>query len=127
VTIPEFELDGARIHDLDGFYAEISRVLIPGAEWGHNLDAFHDILGGGFGTPEGGFTLVWHESEQSRRYLGHAETVRVLEKRLSRCHPSNHADVAARLAAARRGEGQTIFEDLLRIIGSHPEIKLVLK
>jgi RNAse (barnase) inhibitor barstar len=127
VTSQVFELDGSRINDLDGFYAEVSRVLIPGTGWGRNLDAFDDILDGGFGTPEGGFTLVWRESEQSRRRLSHVETVRVLEQRLGRCHPSNRASVVERLAAARRGEGQTIFDDLLEIISRHPEIELVLK
>lgn len=127
MTTPVLEVDGSRIPDLDGFYEEVSRAVIPGAAWGRNLDAFDDILSGGFGTPPGGFTLVWRESELSRRNLGHAETARVLEKRLARCHPSNRATVAERLAAARRGEGRTIFEDLLEIIGGHPDIKLVLK
>ena len=127
VTTRVFELEGARINDLDGFYAEVSRVLIPGAEWGHNLDAFDDVLCGGFGLPEGGFTLVWHESEQSRVRLGHVETVRVLEQRLGHCHPDNRLGIAERIDAARKGEGQTIFDDLLEIIGGHPEIELVLK
>ncbi len=48
---PVRELDGANFVDLESFYDEVSRVLVPGAWWGRNLDAFNDILC--FRTPEG--------------------------------------------------------------------------
>jgi RNAse (barnase) inhibitor barstar len=129
VVVPKtvYELDGSRIHDLRDFYAEVSRVLIPGVDWGRNLDAFHDILRGGFGTPQEGFTLVWLGSEQSRLRLGHAETARVLEEQLAGCHPSNRPAIAERLAAARAQVGPTVFDKLLDIIHRHPDISLVLK
>ena len=41
---PAYEIDGSRFSTLEGFYDEISRVLIPGADWGHNLDAFNDCM-----------------------------------------------------------------------------------
>jgi len=53
------EIDGANFASLEEFYAEVSRKLIPEADWGRNLDAFNDVLRGGFGTPEDGFVLVW--------------------------------------------------------------------
>jgi RNAse (barnase) inhibitor barstar len=40
---------------LEAFYDEISRVLVPGHDWGRNLDAFEEILKGGWGTPAEGF------------------------------------------------------------------------
>ncbi|MCP3977199.1 MAG: hypothetical protein GY720_22140 [bacterium] len=46
-----------RIDNLEGLWDEVTRSLIPGAEWGRNLDAFNDILRGGFGTPEDGFVV----------------------------------------------------------------------
>ncbi len=49
-----YEINGYDFSTLEEFYEVVSRVLVPGAEWGHNLDAFNDILRGGFGTPEGG-------------------------------------------------------------------------
>ena len=49
-----YEIDGLEFHTLEEFYDVVSRVLIPNAYWGRNLDAFNDILRGGFGTPEGG-------------------------------------------------------------------------
>jgi RNAse (barnase) inhibitor barstar len=68
--MPAYEIDGANFSTIDGFYDEISRVLIPGATWGRNLDAFNDILWGGFGTPEDGFVLVWNNHHLSRDRLG---------------------------------------------------------
>jgi RNAse (barnase) inhibitor barstar len=67
---PEYEIDGRDFSTLDEFFEVISRVLIPEAWWGHNLDAFNDILRGEFGTPEGGFVLRWKNSALSRERLG---------------------------------------------------------
>jgi len=121
-----YTLEGTRFATLEDFFAEVGRVLIPGAAWDHNLDAFEDILRGGFGTPDGGFTLIWRDAARSRRQLGYPETVRQLERRLARCHPSNRARVAAELARARRGEGPTVFDWLTAIIAEHDDIALEL-
>jgi Barstar (barnase inhibitor) len=43
---PTFEIDGLRFHTLEEFFDEVSEILIPGADWGRNLDAFNDILRG---------------------------------------------------------------------------------
>jgi len=114
-----YVIDGARFSTLEEFYDEISRVLIPGAVWGRNLDAFNDILRGGFGTPEGGFVLRWQNSQISRQRLGYRETVRQLELRLRRCHPSNRESVQADLDSARREMGPTAFDWPVEIIADH--------
>jgi RNAse (barnase) inhibitor barstar len=116
---PRIEIDGARFTSLEGFYDEISARLIPGATWGRNLDAFNDILRGGFGTPEEGFVLVWKNHAVSRERLGSQETARQLRRRLERCHPRNIPSVEQELAAAERGEGPTVFDWLLEIIRDH--------
>src|SRR3954467_14839338 len=116
---PTYEIDGRRFATLDEFYDEISRVLIPGSDWGHNLDAFNDILRGGFGTPDGGFTIRWRAHALSVEHLGYSETVRQLELRLARCHPSNRTSVAQDLARAKRNEGPTVFDWLTEIIRKH--------
>jgi hypothetical protein len=104
---------------LEEFYGVVSRMLIPGAMWGHNLDAFNDILRGGFGTPEGGFILRWKNSTVSRERLSYPETVRQLDRRLSRCHPSNRQSVGQQLELARLGVGPTVFDWLVEIIEIH--------
>jgi RNAse (barnase) inhibitor barstar len=118
---PTYEIDGARFSTLEGFFREIEQVLIPGARWGHNLDAFNDILRGGFGTPEGGFVLRWKNSALSRERLGYAETVRQLEQRLQRCHPTNRGCVMRDLDQARRAEGPTVFDWLLDVVAMHAQ------
>jgi RNAse (barnase) inhibitor barstar len=117
--LQRFEIDGARFHDLPGFFDEVIARLIPGSLWGRNLDAFNDILRGGFGTPDEGFVLVWRNSSLSTERLGFDETIHVLRKRLTTCHPANVPFVEAQLAAAERGEGQTIFDELVEIIRNH--------
>ncbi len=113
-----YEIDGARCTSLEAFYAELDRSLGL-ADWGHNLDAFDDILGGGFGTPPGGFVLRWLRAREARTNLGYPATVGYLEAKLRRCHPSNVPAVEADLAAARRNEGQTLFEIVLAILADH--------
>ena len=70
-----YEVDGANFSTLDEFYDEISRVVLPDVFWGRNLDAFNDILSGGFGTPEEGFTLRWKNHEVSQQRLAEFETL----------------------------------------------------
>ena len=114
-----YEIDGSRFSTLEEFFEEISEFLIPGVFWGHNLDAFNDILRGGFGTPEQGFRLVWKNSELSREKLGYSETVRQLRLRLARCHPLNRESVAETLELALKNEGATVFDWLVEIIKIH--------
>ncbi|WP_053804370.1 barstar family protein [Streptomyces rimosus] len=116
-----FVLDGASIRSLDDFW----RVLMdafdsPGRQYfGRNLDAFADCLSGGPGGPEADdYVVEWHDHAVSREHLGYPETVRQLELRLARCHPSNRAAVEARLAAAHDGRGQTVFDQLIEIFES---------
>jgi RNAse (barnase) inhibitor barstar len=65
-----YEIDGSDFRNIQEFYDVISHVLIPDVEWGRNLDAFNDILRGGFGTPDNGFILRWKNSAESRQQLG---------------------------------------------------------
>jgi RNAse (barnase) inhibitor barstar len=116
---PTYTIDGARFDDLDGFFAEVSRVLVPGADWGRNLDAFNDILRGGFGTPPGGFVLHWTDAHASCQSLGYPETIRSLERQIQSCHPATRAELERRLADARQGKGPTLFDELMTIISAH--------
>ena len=94
------QIDGARFSALEEFFDEVSRVLVPGRQWGHHLDAFNDILVGGFGTPSGGFTIDWKDHALSQERLGYDETIRQLELRAESCHPQNRDKILADLATA---------------------------
>ncbi|NGY62552.1 barnase inhibitor [Lentzea sp. NEAU-D13] len=116
--LPVLVIDGARIADFEGFAREFSRLLCH-YTWRGNLDAFNDILRGGFGTPENGWILRWLNSESSRSALGHGATTLWLERILLTCHPSNRAGIEARMSMARRGEGPTLFDEIVDIIRNH--------
>ena len=55
----------------------------------------------------------------SAQRLGWPETIRFTENKLTTCHPANIPRVQADLAAARRGEGQTLFDIITSIIRAH--------
>ncbi|WP_410662315.1 barstar family protein [Amycolatopsis sp. lyj-84] len=116
--LPVLIIDGARFSDFDGFTREFSRLLSHHS-WRGNLDAFNDLLRGGFGTPENGWVLRWVNSESSRSALGHAETARQLERLVLTCHPSNRPGIEARIDNARRGEGPTLFDEIVDIVREH--------
>ena len=118
-----YKIDGANFSTLDGFFTEFERQVIPDTQWGRNLAAFDDILRGGFGTPVHGFTLVWLNSELSRDRLGYAETARFLEQLLQNRtleeEPHLRRRVEANLAQARKRQGVTLFDEILRILRLH--------
>jgi RNAse (barnase) inhibitor barstar len=114
-----YEIDGSQFSTLEEFFREVSDVLIPGRYWGRNLDAFNDVLRGGFGTPTEGFTLRWKNHELSRQNLGYPETTRQLKLRLERCHPESRSHVLRELEMAQENKGPTVFDWLTGIIRRH--------
>jgi RNAse (barnase) inhibitor barstar len=116
--LPILTIDGANFSDFDGFAREFSTLLCHHT-WHGNLDAFNDILRGGFGTPEGGWVLRWHNSELSKVALGHSAMTRWLEQIVLSCHPSNRADIRARIGDSKQGVGPTLFDEIVEIIRHH--------
>jgi RNAse (barnase) inhibitor barstar len=114
-----YTIDGERFTTLESFFQEITRTLVPVVHWGQDLESFHDVLNGGFGTPAAGFTLRWHRHALSRVRLGYPETIRQLELRLQRCPPENRAAVAQQLKQAHAGTGPTVFDWLVQIVRAH--------
>lgn len=68
-----FTIDGRRFSNMAGFYDEVEQVFICGLDWkiGRNLNAFNDILRGGFGRHEYGqpIHIQWLAYEKSVRIL----------------------------------------------------------
>jgi RNAse (barnase) inhibitor barstar len=124
-----YEIDGSNSSNLDEFAANFTDKLNLEIDWRGNLDAFNDILHGGFGTPDEGFILVWKNSELSRHSLGYPETIKWLEERIQNCHPSNVEHFKQRLELAQQNKGKTIFDTLIEIISSddHKDIELRLE
>ena len=116
--LPVLVVDGSRFSDFEGFADEFSRLL-GNYTWHGNLDAFNDILRGGFGTPEKGWILQWRNSDMSRAALGYEATLRRLEQILVTCHPSNRSNIKHRIRSAQQGEGPTLLDEIIEIIRDH--------
>ena len=119
MTKPTFIIDGSKFSSLQEFAEHFSKVVLNGYPWRGNLDAFNDVLRGGFGSPEGGFILQWDNATLSRERLGHAETAKWFEEHLETCHPANIPHLQQRLAEARQGQGETLFDVIIEIIRHH--------
>lgn len=114
-----FVIDGLEFSTLEEFFVRFQNAVLDGARWGRNLDAFNDVLRGGFGSPAEGFVLIWKNHSTSKERLGYGETNRQLEIRLTPCHPANVPSVQVQLDAARRGEGPTVDDWVVEIIRIH--------
>lgn len=117
-ALPVPVIDGARFSDFDGFTREFSRLL-DNHTWTGNLDAFNDLLRGGFGTPASGWVLRWLNSDLSRSAPGYEATIQRLEQLLLTCHPSGRLSIEARILRARSSKGPTLFDEIVEIIREH--------
>jgi RNAse (barnase) inhibitor barstar len=67
-------INGDNFSDLETFYDEIDNVLTKDLDWqtGHNLNAFNDLLRGGFGVYEyeEPVKLIWTNFSHSTKTLG---------------------------------------------------------
>ncbi|MFI1399197.1 barstar family protein [Streptomyces sp. NPDC020681] len=113
-----YVIDGAEVTGLDAFWRVIGEAVNgPEGYFGRSLDSFADCLSGGMGTPDDGdFVIEWRDHETSRRALGQQETVRRLELRLARAHPTNKAAFQEELDRAKAGRGPTVFDWLVEIM-----------
>ncbi len=112
-------IDGARFRSLDGFFREVSREIIPGYEWGRNLNAFNDILRGGFGTPDEGFIIVWKNSDLSRQRLGIGFTLRRLRIQQILSLGMNWRYFREEIGKIHRNNGPSFFDIIVEIIRDH--------
>lgn len=96
----EFIIDGKRFSDMAGFYDEVERVFTFELGWkiGRNLDAFNDILRGGFGWHEYGtpIHIKWLSYEKSVHDLGQ-EIMDIIEEIIWDTDNSGHDCTLERL------------------------------
>src|ERR1700704_5060898 len=121
-------INGANLSSLDSFYDEVEKNFTQGLDWkiGRNLDAFNDVLRGGFGVydSEDQIKLIWVNTIKSKLDLWFGETVKYLEKKLKTCHPANRESVKVDLELARQQRGATLFEIIVEMIKEHDNIEL---
>jgi RNAse (barnase) inhibitor barstar len=120
----EIVIDGNQFSTPDEFYDEVEKKLVWN-KWGRNLNAFNDILYGGFGSREfeEPFVLIWRNTEKSKQDLGYQETVRRLKILLENCHRDNRDCLQQELKKIENGTGETIFDLLIAIIEGHSHIE----
>ncbi len=95
---------------------------------GRNLNAFNDVLRGGFGVHEyeEPIKLIWLDKKENKINLGWDETIKYLYSKLKTCHPSNIEFVKSDLELAKQHAGETLFELIIAIIKNHNHIELEL-
>ena len=122
-------IHGGHFSSLDGFYEEVSKVLMKDTDWKvGTLDGFDDILYGGFGVFENKdkIEIIWKESQKSKDELGLKATQEFYENKIKQGKPFNIELIQQKLDDLNAGKGQTLFEILVEIIKSHTNITLTL-
>ena len=116
----EFIIDGSNFSDIEGFYCEIDKLLTKDLSWktGHNLDAFNDLLRGGFGVHEYNEPIIlkWINYKKSLSDFGYEATAQYYEKMRTRCHPTCVLDVENLLNNAKNKKGDTLMAIIVGII-----------
>ncbi|WP_084184339.1 ribonuclease inhibitor [Chryseobacterium ureilyticum] len=122
-------IHGGHFSSLDGFYEEISKVLMKDTDWKvGTLDGFNDILYGGFGVFENKeeIEIIWKESQKSKEDLGLKATREFYENKIKQGKPFNTELIQQKLNELNEVKGQTLFDILIEIIDSHKNIVLKL-
>jgi len=81
-------INGNNFSDLEIFYDKIDQVLTKDLDWNtvHNLNAFNDLLHGGFGVYEyeEPITLIWENITKSKIDLGLEPTWKWYQQKMQR-------------------------------------------
>lgn len=125
----EIQIDGNNFSSLEEFYLEVESKMTRNLNWetGRNLNAFNDLLRGGFGVHEyeEPIKLRWKNFRKSQIEFGYQATVKHLKSILSNCHPSNKQNILDQLALAENEKGDTLLQSITDIIKSHNHIVFI--
>ncbi|MBQ9886831.1 MAG: barstar family protein [Lachnospiraceae bacterium] len=113
-------IDGRKFSDLEGFYNLMDKTLRDDDEeiMGHNLDAFNDLLGGGFGVHDIGEPIIikWINYGESRKALGYEETERYYRRKLEKTQFTDNYVLRRRMELAAEHKGRTLLDMITSII-----------
>lgn len=125
----QIKIEGKSIHNISSFYKEINRVLMYNEDWqiGDSLDAFNDLLYGGFGVlgEYSQVDMIWADIDFSREALSYNTTKLYYLEKLKPDSVFNKGYFEQQLNELEAGTGKTYFDIVMEIITEHPKIKLI--
>jgi RNAse (barnase) inhibitor barstar len=128
--VKKITIYGRNINDITSFYAEVNRVFMQTENWeiGESLDAFNDLLYGGFGAISGNepVELIWTDAAISADSLGYLTTKAYYKNKLHPGSPFNKEHFNDKLKELESGNSQTYFDILVEIISGRSNITLIL-
>jgi RNAse (barnase) inhibitor barstar len=100
-----------------------------GWDTGHNLDAFNDLLRGGFGVYEykEPIKLTWKNISKSKADLGLEATKKWYERKITESKIENQQFFKEKLKELTENNGQTLFDIIIKIISEHKHIEFETK
>jgi RNAse (barnase) inhibitor barstar len=127
------QLDGNKFDDLSGFYNEVKENFCPDLDgFGRNLDAFDDVLYGGFGVYgyEEKIKVIWINSQKSMNDLGYDATMAKLIEWSKSEHPhvSNEEydrHMNEKIDELKKYKKPTLYNTIVEIIKRHEHIDFV--
>lgn len=113
-------IDGNKFSNLEEFYELMDRLFTTGesTNLGHNMDAFNDYLGGGFGVHGAGepITVKWINYGRSREALGYDETAKYYQDKIEKNRFSDNYVLKRRREQALEHKGRTLLDMITGII-----------
>jgi RNAse (barnase) inhibitor barstar len=120
--IKEVIIDGNNFNNIDEFFDEIDKVLTKDLDWktGHNFNAFHDILKGGFGVHEYDEPILikWINFQKSKNDFGYDATIKNYRNLLKTCHVSDKNYFKEMLKNAELHMGETLLDIIIDYINN---------
>ena len=128
-TCKIFVLDGAQFNDIEGFYEFAYATLTKDLDWSpaHNLDAFNDILYGGFGAfePKEQIIVRWINFEKSALDLGLQPSIKYYLQRAENLTGNRAAYFRKKAEDLKSDKGETLLTSICQIIEEKEWIQLV--
>ena len=122
-------IEGSKITDKASLYEEFNQKLMPNEDWkmGESLDAFNDVLYGGFGEIVGNeaVQIIWKNFDENKNLFGYEFTLNFYLEKLKFPEKFNVAFFEKSIDDLRKGIGKTYFQIILEIIADHPNIELI--
>ena len=110
-----YVIDGLRFSNLDEFWLEIERVFVQFVQTNRKFDRNFSGLRELLSVFPKNTVVVWQNSRISLKTLGYQETIILLQKTLSQCHPSWVEMTRKEIELAQYNIGETIFDNIVKI------------